>query len=105
MTNETPVKVVAIIPARYHSNRFEGKPLAMIAGRPMIQHVVERAWQSKLLSRVVVATDDERIAEAVAGFGGRASYSTIDRRCLDRHRRDAPSNDACRATGPVRPAA
>ncbi|MCW5210086.1 NTP transferase domain-containing protein, partial [Desulfobulbus sp. US1] len=66
----TPAKVVAIIPARYHSNRFEGKPLAMIAGKSMIQHVVERAWQAKLLSRVVVATDDERIAEAVTGFGG-----------------------------------
>ncbi len=62
--------IVAIIPARYHSNRFEGKPLALIQGRPMIQHVVERAWRSPLLSRVVVATDDERIAQAVAGFGG-----------------------------------
>ena len=56
--NETPAKVVAIIPARYRSNRFEGKPLARIAGRPMIQHVVERARQAELLSRVVVATDD-----------------------------------------------
>ncbi len=62
--------IVAIIPARYHSNRFEGKPLALIAGRPMIEHVVERARQAALLSRVVVATDDERIACAVAAFGG-----------------------------------
>jgi len=62
--------VVAIIPARYHSNRFEGKPLALIDGRPMIQHVVERAQSVKLLSRVVVATDDQRIADCVAGFGG-----------------------------------
>lgn len=64
------VEVVAIIPARYHSNRFEGKPLALINGKPMIQHVVERARSVELLSRVVVATDDQRIADCVAGFGG-----------------------------------
>jgi len=66
----TEPKIVAIIPARYHSNRFEGKPLALINGKPMIQHVVERAQQVALLSRVVVATDDERIARAVEAFGG-----------------------------------
>lgn len=69
MSTSTP-KVIAIIPARYQSNRFEGKPLALIQGKPMIQHVVERAQRVPLLSRVVVATDDERIAETVAGFGG-----------------------------------
>jgi len=63
-------KVIAIIPARYHSNRFEGKPLALINGKPMIQHVVERARQVDILSMVVVATDDERIAEVVRSFGG-----------------------------------
>ena len=63
-------KIVAIIPARYQSNRFEGKPLALIQGKPMIQHVVERAQRVPLLSRVVVATDDERIASVVEGFGG-----------------------------------
>ena len=63
-------KVVAIIPARYHSNRFEGKPLAKINGKPMIQHVYERAVRSPLLSRVAVATDDERIADTVRSFGG-----------------------------------
>ncbi len=63
-------KVIAIIPARYQSNRFEGKPLAFIGGKPMIQHVVERAKKVKLLSRVVVATDDKRIADVVQGFGG-----------------------------------
>lgn len=62
--------VVAIIPARYLSNRFEGKPLALIAGKPMIQHVVERAQRVPLLSRVVVATDDQRIGDCVASFGG-----------------------------------
>lgn len=64
------VEVVAIVPARYESNRFRGKPLALIAGKPMIQHVVERARQVELLSRVIVATDDIRIAECVRSFGG-----------------------------------
>lgn len=63
-------EVVAIIPARYQSNRFPGKPLAKIHGKPMIQHVVERARRVDILSRVIVATDDERIAECVEGFGG-----------------------------------
>lgn len=69
MQNEK-VDVVAIIPARYDSNRFKGKPLAQIAGKPMIQHVVERAQDVDLLSRVIVATDDMRIAECVQSFGG-----------------------------------
>lgn len=63
-------EVIAIIPARYESNRFRGKPLALIAGKPMIQHVVERAKAVKMVSRVVVATDDRRIAECVEKFGG-----------------------------------
>ncbi|NNK92860.1 MAG: NTP transferase domain-containing protein, partial [Desulfobacterales bacterium] len=63
------VQVIAIIPARYKSNRFPGKPLALINGKPMIQHVVERAQQVEILSRVVVATDDRRIAEVVSSFG------------------------------------
>ena len=62
--------VIAIIPARYESNRFRGKPLAPIAGKPMIQHVVERARAVRMLSRVVVATDDQRIASCVQDFGG-----------------------------------
>lgn len=69
MSEKNP-KVIAVIPARYRSNRFKGKPLALIDGKPMIQHVVERAGKVRLLSRVVVATDDHRIAETVAGFGG-----------------------------------
>ena len=69
MSEKNP-KVIAVIPARYRSNRFKGKPLALIAGKPMIQHVVERARKVQLLSRVVVATDDDRIAKTVADFGG-----------------------------------
>ncbi len=71
-------KVIAIIPARYHSNRFEGKPLAPILGKPMIQHVVERARQADLLSRVVVATEDNKIAKAVKSFGGEVVMTRPD---------------------------
>lgn len=62
--------VWAVIPARYGSTRFPGKPLAMLAGKSMIQHVVERTGRTPEVDRVLVATDDERIAEAVRGFGG-----------------------------------
>lgn len=71
-------KVIAIIPARYHSNRFEGKPLAPINGKPMIQHVVERAYRVELLSQVVVATDDQRIADCVGTFGGEVVMTKSD---------------------------
>lgn len=70
--------VIAIIPARYQSNRFEGKPLADILGKPMIQHVYERAISVDLLSRVAVATDDERIADCVRGFGGEVVMTRSD---------------------------
>ena len=66
------MKVIAVIPARYSSTRFPGKPLALILGKPMIQWVWERALSVPGLSRVVVATDDDRIAAAVAAFGGEA---------------------------------
>ncbi len=64
------MKVVAILPARYGSTRFPGKPLVDIAGKPMIQHVYERTAQTRSIDRVIVATDDERIAAAVESFGG-----------------------------------
>jgi len=66
------MKVVAVIPARYGSTRFEGKPLADILGKPMIQWVYEGVSQSKLIDDVIVATDDQRILEAVRSFGGKA---------------------------------
>jgi len=62
--------VVAAIPARWGSTRLPGKPLVSLAGKPMIQHVYERAARAEGVSRVVVLTDDERIATAVAKFGG-----------------------------------
>lgn len=63
-------KVIAFIPSRYESTRFPGKPLALIAGKPMIQHVYEEAKACPDISEVFVATDDERIARCVRGFGG-----------------------------------
>ena len=66
------MKAVAIIPARFGSTRFEGKPLADILGKPMIQHVYEGVCQSRSIDEVIVATDDRRILEAVQQFGGRA---------------------------------
>lgn len=71
-------KVVAIIPARYHSNRFEGKPLAEIMGKSMIQHVYERAQAVPMLSRIAVATDDDRIADCVRSFGGEVVMTRPD---------------------------
>ena len=66
------MEVYGIIPARYGSTRLPGKILADIAGKPMIQHVYERARQSRSLGRVVVATDDDRIYHRVIEFGGEA---------------------------------
>ncbi|HCY87051.1 MAG TPA: 3-deoxy-manno-octulosonate cytidylyltransferase [Desulfobacteraceae bacterium] len=63
---------VAVIPARYGSNRLQGKPLRKIAGKPMIQRVYEQARKSAVVTRTVVATDDERIVRAVEAFGGEA---------------------------------
>ncbi|HKQ38897.1 MAG TPA: 3-deoxy-manno-octulosonate cytidylyltransferase [Verrucomicrobiae bacterium] len=60
--------IIGIIPARYASTRFAGKPLAMIAGKPLLQHVVERCAEAKFLSRVIVATDDERIRKFAEKF-------------------------------------
>lgn len=66
------MKVTAIIPARYASTRFEGKPLADILGKPMIQHVCERVKKAENIENVLVATDDQRIFDAVSAFGGKA---------------------------------
>jgi len=63
-----PVKIFGIIPARYESTRFRGKPLALIAGKTLIQRVVEQCQKSKSLSEVIVATDDTRIWEVAQNF-------------------------------------
>ncbi|WP_143731741.1 3-deoxy-manno-octulosonate cytidylyltransferase [Microbulbifer sp. GL-2] len=66
-----------IIPARFSSSRLPGKPLADIAGKPMVQHVYERACES-CAERVIVATDDMRVAEAVQGFGGKVCMTSAE---------------------------
>ena len=70
--------VVAIIPARYGSTRLPGKPLANIGGKPMIQHVYESTLKARGLDRVLVATDDRRVAETVQGFGGEVVMTSKD---------------------------
>ena len=74
------LKVVVVIPARYGSTRLPGKPLVSLAGRPMIQYVFERAKRAQTVGRVIVATDDQRIVEAVNAFGGVAVMTRLDHR-------------------------
>lgn len=72
------MQAVAIIPARYASTRLPGKALAEIAGKPMIQHVYERVQQATTVSRILIATDDQRIMQAVQQFGGEAVLTSPD---------------------------
>jgi 3-deoxy-manno-octulosonate cytidylyltransferase (CMP-KDO synthetase) len=72
------MEIVAVIPARFGSTRLPGKPLLSETGRPLIQHVVEAARRASRLARVIVATDDSRIAEAVARFGGECAMTRAD---------------------------
>lgn len=72
------MKFIAIIPARYASTRFPGKPLALLGGKPVIQRVYEQV--AGVLDDAVVATDDERIYEAVRAFGGRVEMTSPDHR-------------------------
>ncbi len=72
--------MLAVIPARYASSRFPGKPLVRLAEKPMIQHVWEHVRRAKDVSRVLVATDDERILRAVEEFGGHAVMTRSDHR-------------------------
>ena len=73
------MQYIGIIPARYASSRFPGKPLAEICGKPMIQRVYEQA--SKVLDTVIVATDDQRIYDCVKAFGGRVYMTSTEHRC------------------------
>ncbi|HYB62350.1 MAG TPA: 3-deoxy-manno-octulosonate cytidylyltransferase [Methylomirabilota bacterium] len=79
---------LAVIPARYASTRLPGKPLVLLAGKPMIRHVWERVRLAKGVSSVVVATDDERVLRAVESFGGhcvmtRAAHRSGTERCAE----------------------
>ena len=71
-------KVIAVIPARWGSSRFPGKPLALIKGKPMIQWVFEQTSKAKSVSEVIVATDDSRILDTVNNFGGNAIMTSAN---------------------------
>ena len=72
------MKVIGVIPARYASNRFPGKPLADILGKSMIKRVYEQCKKCELLSEIIVASDDERIVNHVQSFGGKAMMTSKD---------------------------
>ncbi len=72
------MKTLGVIPARYGAQRFPGKPLALIAGKPLVQRVYEQARKASRLDVVVVATDDQRIAAAVRQFGGEVAMTSPD---------------------------
>lgn len=71
------MNAIGIIPARYASSRFPGKPLADILGKPMIQWVYERSCRAKFLDKVIIATDDQRIFDTVEKFGGSVSMTSL----------------------------
>ena len=79
MANSMPA-VVAVIPARYASTRLPGKPLVPLAGQPMIQRVYQRVRLAQRVERIIVATDDRRVLEAVEAFGGEARMTRADHR-------------------------
>ena len=70
--------ILGVLPARWGSSRFPGKPLHLIAGKPLIQHVWERCQQCTQLDEIIVATDDERIRDAVIAFGGKVAMTSPD---------------------------
>jgi 3-deoxy-manno-octulosonate cytidylyltransferase (CMP-KDO synthetase) len=74
----TPTYILGVLPARWGSTRFPGKPLHLIAGKPLIQHVWERCQACSLLDQIIVATDDERIRDAVLAFGGQVAMTSPD---------------------------
>ena len=74
-------KTAIIIPARYGSSRLEGKPLIEVLGKPIIQWVYEKAQMAKLADIIIVATDDERIYNAVKNFGGNVEMTSVNHKC------------------------
>ena len=74
-------KTAIIIPARYGSSRLEGKPLIEVLGKPIIQWVYEKAQQSKIADIIIVATDDQRIYDAVKSFGGNVEMTSSEHKC------------------------
>jgi 3-deoxy-manno-octulosonate cytidylyltransferase (CMP-KDO synthetase) len=78
LSSPRPPKTLAAIPARWGSTRFPGKPLHLIAGKPLVQHVWERCQECRAIDDVIIATDDARISEAAAAFGARAVLTSPD---------------------------
>lgn len=74
-------KTAIIIPARYGSSRLEGKPLIEVEGKTIIQWVYEKAQMAKLADMIIVATDDERIFDAVKAFGGNVEMTSVEHKC------------------------
>lgn len=72
------MKIACVIPARYGSTRLPGKPLADIAGKPMIQRVYEQVSKAQIISQVIVATDDQRVFDTVTSFGGEVMMTRAD---------------------------
>ncbi len=72
------MKIIAVIPARWHSTRFEGKVLADINGKPMVQHVWERVKRARMIDDVIVAVDTNRVFKAVEKFGAKAVFTSRD---------------------------
>jgi 3-deoxy-manno-octulosonate cytidylyltransferase (CMP-KDO synthetase) len=73
-----PTRILGVIPARFASSRFPGKALANLAGKPILQHVYERASQARYLSKLIIATDDERIAKAARSFRAQVQMTRPD---------------------------
>ncbi len=78
MSDSSPIRSLVAIPARWGSTRFPGKPLHLIAGKPLVQHVWERCQECAAIDDVIIATDDARIVEAAASFGARAVLTSPD---------------------------
>ena len=72
------MNAIGVIPARYSSTRFEGKVLADLLGKPVIQHVWERAGEASMLDDLIIATDDQRVVETVESFGGKVALTSVD---------------------------
>src|SRR6202521_1626343 len=94
--------VIVVIPARYGSTRLPGKPLVALAGKPMIQRVYERAKLAERVNRVIVATDDNRIVQAVEGFGGEARMTRTEHRTGTERVAEVAARDAGHAFVNVR---
>src|SRR5271168_4036797 len=78
LESSVPLRILGVIPARYASSRFPGKALVSIAGKSMLQHVYERASQARYLTKLVIATDDDRIYSAAREFGGSVRMTRSD---------------------------